>query len=102
MSDDLRARIAEVLRHHGAPTHVDPGGLPADEFDCCADAVMAVVDEAVAQVLHEYADRLDAVDPQCTALTGPVWFGEGWHQAAHHLYDLADGHPGRMRREAGR
>jgi hypothetical protein len=43
---DLRARIAAALREHQPPTHVDSAGLPADEFDCCADAVMAVLDEA--------------------------------------------------------
>ncbi len=43
---DLRARIAAALREHQPPTHTDSAGLPADEFDCCADAVMAVLDEA--------------------------------------------------------
>lgn len=40
---DLRARIAQVLRDHQPPTHVDSAGLPADEFDCCADAVLDTV-----------------------------------------------------------
>lgn len=42
-TSDLRARIARALRDHQPPTHVDPAGLPKDEFDCCADAVMAVI-----------------------------------------------------------
>jgi hypothetical protein len=41
VTDDLRSRIATALREHQPPAHVT--GLPADEFDCCADAVMAVV-----------------------------------------------------------
>lgn len=45
--DSLRAAIARVLRDHQPPTHVDPAGLPPDEFDCCADAVMAVVLPAI-------------------------------------------------------
>lgn len=45
--DPLRAAIARVLRDHQPPTHVDPEGLPPDEFDCCADAVMAVVLPAI-------------------------------------------------------
>lgn len=40
---DLRGQIAGVLRSHQPPTHVDPDGLPRDEFDCCADAIMAVL-----------------------------------------------------------
>jgi len=46
-ADDLHARIARVLREHEPPTHVDRDGLPPDEFDCCADAVMAVVEPAI-------------------------------------------------------
>lgn len=30
--------MAEVLREHDAPTHID--GLPDDEYDCCAVAVV--------------------------------------------------------------
>lgn len=61
-----------------------------------------LVDAVIEAALHEYADRLDEIKPQCTALTGPVWYGDGWHEAAHHLHDEADNHPGRMRREAAR
>ena len=46
---------------------------------------------AIATALHEYADRLDAVPLDCTALTGPVWYGAGWRGAVNHLRDLADG-----------
>jgi len=56
VSDDLRARIARVLREHEPPTHVDRDGLPADEFDCCADAVMAVLDEVFPPSLAHAAD----------------------------------------------
>lgn len=35
---ELRARIAAVLREHGSPAHI--GGMPADEYECCADAVL--------------------------------------------------------------
>lgn len=41
--DTLRAQIAQVLRDHQPPTHVDSEGLPADEFDCCASAVLHTV-----------------------------------------------------------
>lgn len=51
MTADLHARIAEALRRHEPPTHVDSGGLPADEFDCCVDAVMAAIEPEVAAIV---------------------------------------------------
>ncbi len=45
MTDDLRARILVAPREHQPPTHTDSQGLPPDEFECCADAVMAVLGE---------------------------------------------------------
>lgn len=39
MSDpEVLAGIASALREHDAPTHID--GLPDDEYDCCAVAVV--------------------------------------------------------------
>lgn len=64
-----------------------------------ADAVR-LLDEAITEAGHEIADLIDAIKPECTALTGPVWYGDGWHEAAHHLHDLADDYPRRKRQEA--
>jgi plasmid stabilization system protein ParE len=47
--------------------------------------------EAIATALRMYADKLDAVPLECTALTGPVWYGQGWRDAVNHLRDLTDG-----------
>lgn len=104
MADRLRAEICRALTHASSDNGQDTEGSTVilGTLVELADAVMVVFDAATAAMLHEYADRLDAIDPQCTALTGPVWYGQGWHQAAHHLHDLADDHPGRMRREASR
>ena len=38
MSDDLRDRIAKVIRDHGTPVGLDTG--EEDEFDCCAQAII--------------------------------------------------------------
>jgi hypothetical protein len=57
---------------------------PATEPDRARNTV-------IAQALHEYADRLDAAPLDCTALTGPYWYGQGWRDAVNHLRDLADG-----------
>lgn len=46
---DLRAEIARVLRDHQPPTHVDSEGLPPDEFECCADAVLAAIKPLLAE-----------------------------------------------------
>jgi len=44
---DLRVRLARVLREHQPPTHIDPQGLPRDEFDCCADVILEEIGRAV-------------------------------------------------------
>ncbi|MFF2147477.1 hypothetical protein [Kitasatospora sp. NPDC058190] len=36
------------------------------------------------------ADLLEAVPHHPTALTGPYWYGQGWDEAVHHLWDMAD------------
>jgi hypothetical protein len=102
MSDHLRAEVKRALTHAATDngTSADGAELVVGRLDDLADAVMAVLDEAIIAVLHEHADLIDAVDPQCTALTGPYWFGQGWHQAADHLHDLADSRPYRARRQA--
>ena len=38
MSDNLRDRIAKVIRDHGTPVGLDTGEM--DEFDCCAQTVI--------------------------------------------------------------
>jgi hypothetical protein len=89
VTDDLRSRIATVLREHRPPAHVT--GLPADEFDCCADAVLAVVqpelDQRDAEVrrLHALFDEakqsLPAEQRRLLAISRMVFDG------------IAEGHP---------
>lgn len=42
------------------------------------------------EVLRKAADRLRSIPVQCTALTGPVWYGEGWKDAITQLEEIAD------------
>ncbi|WP_225811285.1 hypothetical protein [Streptomyces spinosus] len=42
------------------------------------------------EVLRAAADRLRAIPIQCTALTGPVWYGTGWREAITQLEEIAD------------
>ncbi|WTW93659.1 hypothetical protein OG216_09835 [Streptomycetaceae bacterium NBC_01309] len=49
---------------------------------------------AVRAVVRDLIIRLRAVPIDCTALTGPVWYGEGWKDAVDHLELIADAWPG--------
>ena len=78
---DRRVLLAELERLRGE-----------NERIAAENKQLATVRAAeIATALHEYANKLDAVPVNCTALTGPVWYGQGWHDATHHLHDLADG-----------
>ncbi|KAB1146791.1 hypothetical protein F7R91_14520 [Streptomyces luteolifulvus] len=86
----LRDRIAAVLREHGMVHLGDQ--VPADEYDCCADAVLAVLpatDRAAALLDDDEGDELVCVDlcGSCDAC-GMEPFGtpaEGWREAARFL-----------------
>lgn len=43
-----------------------------------------------AQILDRAVLRLKSIPVQCTALTGPVWYGEGWKDAIRELEEYAD------------
>jgi hypothetical protein len=42
------------------------------------------------EVLAKAIGRLRAIPVDCTALTGPVWYGDGWNSAITCLEDIAD------------
>lgn len=42
------------------------------------------------EVLQKAIGRLRSIPVQCTALTGPVWYGTGWNEAISALADIAD------------
>ena len=50
MSDDLRDRIAKVIRDHDTPVGLDTG--EEDEFDCCAQAIIADLGLVVERTLR--------------------------------------------------
>ncbi|WP_338683839.1 hypothetical protein QD712_25545 [Streptomyces acidiscabies] len=57
--------------------------LPPDEATTGLDAYRA-------EVLAKAVGRLRAIPVDCTALTGPVWYGDGWGEAIRALEDIAD------------
>jgi hypothetical protein len=68
MPEDLRARIAAALRRHDANMN---GGNPAHDadegYDCCADAVMAVLDDYGPDELDRYIREQAMKDPAFAA-----------------------------------
>ena len=70
-----RDDLAAVLLTGGAATNALATGL----LDAYREEVLA---KAIA--------RLKKIPVQCTALTGPVWYGDGWNGAIRQLEDIAD------------
>lgn len=54
------------------------------------DEATTALDAYRAEVIAKAIGRLRAVPVQCTALTGPVWYGAGWNDAITTLEDIAD------------
>lgn len=73
-----RDRFIEVLRSRRML-------LPGEEW-----VIDANLDDYRAEVLAKAIGRLRAVPVQCTALTGPVWYGAGWNDAITTLEEIAD------------
>ena len=70
----------------------DSDMLEPDEYGEAADAVLAVLPEPVdrAAVLREAIARVRRIPVQCTGLTGPVWFGQGWKDAISEFEEIAE------------
>lgn len=60
----------------------------ADEADLPTFA--AAVDTYRTEVLVKAVGRLRAIPVTCTALTGPVWYGDGWNAAITCLEEIAE------------
>lgn len=50
----------------------------------------AALDSYRTEALRKAIGRLRAIPIQCTALTGPVWYGDGWNDAITQLEEIAD------------
>jgi hypothetical protein len=49
-----------------------------------------LVDAHRTEVIAKAIGRLRAIPVTCTALTGPVWYGDGWNSAITQLEEIAD------------
>lgn len=74
--DELRGMALSLAT--GAGPLVDP-----QSFDAALDAYRR-------EVILKAIGRLRSIPVQCTALTGPVWYGTGWNEAITQLEEIAD------------
>lgn len=77
--DTARERLRSMVR-------TDPASMTVWEQAEVDDALDAHRTEGIAKAIG----RLRAVPVQCTALTGPVWYGQGWADAITTLEEIAD------------
>jgi hypothetical protein len=52
--------------------------------------VSAALDAYRTESIHKAIGRLRAIPVTCTALTGPVWYGDGWNSAITCLEEIAE------------
>lgn len=57
---------------------------------CSDETAQQMVDAHRTEVLAKAIGRMRAIPVDCTALTGPVWYGDGWNSAIRVLEDIAD------------
>ena len=55
-----------------------------------SDRVDRLLDKHRTEVLVKAVGRLRAIPVTCTALTGPVWYGDGWNSAITVLEEIAE------------
>jgi hypothetical protein len=78
---ELRERIAAALREHEPPHLTTADGIPADEYECCADVVMGVLRDAAPTEIRRsdtwfvrWTNREDMDDPA-------HWFRANGHRS---------------------
>jgi hypothetical protein len=54
------------------------------------DEATTGLDTYRAEVIAKAVGRLRAIPVDCTALTGPVWYGDGWNSAITCLEEITD------------
>lgn len=76
-----RDEAVELIRR------ICPSHLSADEY---GRLLAEKFDAYRTEVLVKAVGRLRAIPVSCTALTGPVWYGDGWHSAITVLEEIAE------------
>ncbi|MFE7077909.1 hypothetical protein ACFU96_48365 [Streptomyces sp. NPDC057620] len=78
---NARDEAVEMIRR------ICPAHLSADKY---GRVLAEKFDTHRAEVLAKAIGRLRAIPVTCTALTGPVWYGDGWNSAITQLEEIAD------------
>lgn len=90
--DDLICAAMSVadaeLEEERATTSVGTSASPANATPLFVDTP----DQSAA--VYELIAHLKEIPVQCTALTGPVWYGSGWRDAITQAEDFAQDHEG--------
>ncbi|MEV6180138.1 hypothetical protein [Streptomyces sp. NPDC052015] len=76
-----RDEAVEMIRR------ICPAHLSADEY---GQILAEKLDAYRTEVLAKAIGRLRAIPVTCTALTGPVWYGDGWNSAITCLEEIAE------------
>lgn len=76
---NARERLQGMVR-------TDPGSMTVWSPTEVDDALDAHREEVITKAIG----RLRAIPVQCTALTGPVWYGQGWTDAITTLEEIAE------------
>jgi hypothetical protein len=76
-----RDEAVEMIRR------ICPPHLSADEY---GQILAEKFDAHRTEVLVKAVGRLRAIPVTCTALTGPVWYGDGWYSAITVLEEIAE------------
>lgn len=120
MADTARLRAAAALMRSDAPhwhpvaAWLDTTAAEADrhaaagwgncETEVTQPYPLAVADAYLARArtpasgpvraaVRDLVAAVRAVPVDCTALTGPVWYGAGWNDATDHMQEIADAWP---------
>lgn len=64
--------------------------VPSKDNDEAKARAEEMLDAYRAEVLAKAIGRMRAIPVDCTALTGPVWYGDGWNSAITCLEGIAD------------
>lgn len=64
--------------------------VPSSDNDEAKARTEEMLNAYRAEVLAKAVGRMRAIPVDCTALTGPVWYGDGWNSAITVLEEIAD------------
>lgn len=77
---NVRERIASLLWR----------AIPSTSDEDAKAQAQQLLDDYRREAIQKAIGRLRSIPIQCTALTGPAWYGTGWNDAITQLEEIAD------------